>query len=1185
MGNIHRAFDRLAQREVAYKRMRVSVEARRPRMTALFRREYDALARLEHPNIVSAYEFGVDGEGPYYAMELLLGEDLTKCAPLPVRDACRVLREVASALALLHARRLIHRDVSPNNVRITPAGNAKLLDFGALVPFGAPPEVVGTPAFIAPECLTDQPLDQRVDLYALGALAYWTLTNRLAVDAHSIAELPDAFGRRVAPPSQWVPEIPAELDELVLALLQHDPLARPATAGSVVERLSDIAGLEPEQDEQRVAFGYLKHPPLQGRSELVSAFSRSLDSLASGRGEVLLVEGGPGSGRTALLEQFAIDAQLRGTAVLRAEGAVHRAPHAAALHLVRGGLVLYPDLEPSFRASSVLLNPQKAVSALEASERQAKVAAGLHDVLLEIGLRAPLVLLVDDAHLMDKPSLALLASMTEAIARRPILLVLSRVSGPAKTDAEVILQAAAKRTTLPLLSEQNVIDLVQTMFGGVPNSLRVARWLFAESGGNPGHCVDLAGWLLRRKQLRYARGTFTLAHDIEQHAGHESAQALLADRLTDVGQDGELISRQLAVGGAALSIEELVSATGLPAERVLASLRCLSERSVLVESANQYALASRALASLVSEALEPAEKRRLHLAQARVLLERPQVTMEDRLAAGLHWIQAGGADALRGADQISQVTSEHVTEVSRVPEAVPAVERAVEVYERLGYSDLELSHLLGTLSASGFYGDLAMQRRYFERTMRACWSLSGLALAVRLKRWLGPGLALLVGILLALPVNRLRRCRTTRWPLRQHFITLMNTVSAAVAAAASALDTNEAERVVAWLEPLSPMPASSAMQISRQFSIAVAETSADQRARALARYTEVLRHLQQPVRDLAEGVRAQLQFGCLNGIAHLTVGDDEQQALTAADQLAHSTFFAPHAEAIRAFHYGLRGDRVRSDEHQARAEARALLGGVSWSAVVLLNARAYAVCLLSDDLLELVRLRNEFERLAHLSPGLAAQHRATEADLLRLRGRPGEALPIYAEVLASEAGRRLATHGFICAWYARALLESGDAARAKTTCEAVLRELADDDFTFLSSRTIVEQQLALAEATLGNGQRAAHILDALVMRHAATQNPLLLGSLERDRAHVALLARDQDAFERSFAAMQAWFRATQTPGLIQQCDQLLARAVRAGVRPAPADLPPQAASFDEADGSTVIEVTQRNASKSLRQPG
>ena len=124
MGSVHRAFDRLGQREVAYKRMRVAVEAHRPRITALFRREYDTLARLEHPNIVSVYEFGVDAQGPFYTMELVAGDDLAKRGPMPMREACRIARDVASALALVHARRLIHRDVSPNNVRLTVTDEA-----------------------------------------------------------------------------------------------------------------------------------------------------------------------------------------------------------------------------------------------------------------------------------------------------------------------------------------------------------------------------------------------------------------------------------------------------------------------------------------------------------------------------------------------------------------------------------------------------------------------------------------------------------------------------------------------------------------------------------------------------------------------------------------------------------------------------------------------------------------------------------------------------------------------------------------------------------------------------------------------------------------------------------------------------------------------------------------------------
>ncbi|MDB4985082.1 MAG: serine/threonine protein kinase, partial [Myxococcaceae bacterium] len=132
MGVIHRAYDRLADREVAYKRLSVPLERDRPRLTAQFQREYDTLARLDHPNIVAAYDYGFEEHGPYYAMELLPGDDLAKLAPITWRESCRLLRDITSALALIHARRLIHRDVSPNNVRISKSGHAKLLDFGAL---------------------------------------------------------------------------------------------------------------------------------------------------------------------------------------------------------------------------------------------------------------------------------------------------------------------------------------------------------------------------------------------------------------------------------------------------------------------------------------------------------------------------------------------------------------------------------------------------------------------------------------------------------------------------------------------------------------------------------------------------------------------------------------------------------------------------------------------------------------------------------------------------------------------------------------------------------------------------------------------------------------------------------------------------------------------------------------------
>ena len=101
MGVVHRVRDRYAERDLAQKRLMMPRDGLRPRLIALFQNEYDTLAQLAHPRIVEVYEYGVDAVGPYYTMELLSGGDLAHAAPLSAADTCSVLRDVASALALI----------------------------------------------------------------------------------------------------------------------------------------------------------------------------------------------------------------------------------------------------------------------------------------------------------------------------------------------------------------------------------------------------------------------------------------------------------------------------------------------------------------------------------------------------------------------------------------------------------------------------------------------------------------------------------------------------------------------------------------------------------------------------------------------------------------------------------------------------------------------------------------------------------------------------------------------------------------------------------------------------------------------------------------------------------------------------------------------------------------------------
>src|SRR5690349_3681221 len=170
MAKVYRVCDTKTGRRLALKRGWARSESKAERRRALLEREFHTLAQLAHPRIIEVYDYSLDDNGPFYTMELLDGADLDKRGRVPWREACSLLCDVASSLAILHARGLIHRDVSARNVRCTAAGRAKLIDFGAMTSMGVAKDVVGTPPFMAPEVIQHQALDARADLFSLGAL-------------------------------------------------------------------------------------------------------------------------------------------------------------------------------------------------------------------------------------------------------------------------------------------------------------------------------------------------------------------------------------------------------------------------------------------------------------------------------------------------------------------------------------------------------------------------------------------------------------------------------------------------------------------------------------------------------------------------------------------------------------------------------------------------------------------------------------------------------------------------------------------------------------------------------------------------------------------------------------------------------------------------------------------------------
>jgi serine/threonine-protein kinase len=303
------------------------------------------LRAVDHPGLPAWLGEGTAGGRPWLAMRCIDGLDLRTYAeklrarPERLERVRSIAREVGEALVALHASGMVHRDVKPGNILLTPAGGAVLVDLGSAAPPGARGGGVGTPGWLAPEQLRGGMLDARADQYGFGASIYLLATGRAPFGVGPEALRAQAEGPP-RPPSQLDPTLDHALDTWILRLLARAPADRYPDMAAALDALPGATA---------PSFS------LAGREAAIRQLVAILDRVASGQGEILRATGSAGSGRGWFLALAEDAATRRGIPVCLAED--EEALAGAALRIARGEALLALTRLPWPEAHAVDLPP------------------------------------------------------------------------------------------------------------------------------------------------------------------------------------------------------------------------------------------------------------------------------------------------------------------------------------------------------------------------------------------------------------------------------------------------------------------------------------------------------------------------------------------------------------------------------------------------------------------------------------------------------------------------------------------------------------------------------------------------------------------------------------------------------------------------------------------------------------
>ncbi len=511
------------------------------------------VASLNHSGLLKIKEVGETKGERYLVMELLPRETLASAitkGPVPISRVLGVAREMAGALQEIHRHGLIHRDIKPENIILGETFVAKLIDFGlAAYSRQASESFAGTFLYSSPEQtgIIDSPVDGRSDLYCLGGVLYHALAGRPPFASSNVEELIQQHGYQAVPDLRgFRSDVPSPLLEIINKLLAKEPRDRYQTAAALAADLSAY-----EEIKSRIATGKspllgsrvssddIDEQPLIGRAEPMSRVLSAVESISSGKGRLVIVEGEPGSGKTHLVREVLRREVKSQRLIWRGKcNASDPMPFAVFRSVLRAHLDSLGGLSDSRKAAEIELLRECAGAFaplirglapelaelwkdLPEWERGESSSEQFYEAVQELLLRLAekkrgLVVFIDDIQWMDVGTTEVLKRISNRLTKTPLIFLCTARTDSQSTKflnafTESLGEKALVRVSLGKLDLDSLSLLVANLLGGDGLGKEAVENLANRCDSNPFAMGEFVRALLEAGSLRPSWGKWVLS--------------------------------------------------------------------------------------------------------------------------------------------------------------------------------------------------------------------------------------------------------------------------------------------------------------------------------------------------------------------------------------------------------------------------------------------------------------------------------------------------------------------------------------------------------------------------------------------------------------------------------------------------------------------------------------------------